>query len=148
VFTKDGYLVVENLVQCGDVAMKRGVKVISISLAFKWKSRLLQEAVDRWNDHGINVVAAAGNDASPHGSRGHPLYPAASDGVIGVTATTEANTRLPSSSVGYWVDVAPPHSSRAGGGRIGGPGAHQPPDSLRAPPLRANHREPRLKHPA
>jgi thermitase len=108
VFTKDGYFLVENLVQCGDVAMKRGVKVISISLAFEWKSRLLQEAVDRWNDHGINVVAAAGNDASPHGSRGHPLYPAASDGVIGVTATTEANMRLPSSSVGHWVDVAAP----------------------------------------
>ena len=108
VFTEDGYLLVENLVQCGDVAMKRGVKVISISLAFKWKSRLLQEAVDRWNDHGINVVAAAGNDASPYGSQGHPLYPAASEGVIGVTATTETNTRLPSSSVGYWVDVAAP----------------------------------------
>jgi thermitase len=108
VFTEDGYFLVENLVQCGDVAMKRGVKVISISLAFKWKSRLLQEAVDRWNDHGINVVAAAGNDALPHGSRGHPLYPAASDGVIGVAATTEANTRLPSSSVGHWVDVAAP----------------------------------------
>jgi thermitase len=108
VFTEDGYFLVENLVQCGDVAMKRGVKVISISLAFKWKSRLLQEAVDRWNDHGINVVAAAGNDALPHGSRHHPIYPAASDGVIGVTATTEANMRLPSSSVGHWVDVAAP----------------------------------------
>ena len=108
VFTKDGYLLVENLIQCGDVAMKRGVKVINISLAFKWKSKLLQEAVDRWNDHGINVVAAAGNDGLPHGSRGHPLYPAASDGVIGVSATTEANTRLPSSSAGYWVDVAAP----------------------------------------
>ena len=108
VFTEDGYFLVENLVQCGDVAMKRGVKVISISLAFKWKSRLLQEAVHRWNDHGINVVAAAGNDASPYGSRGHPLYPAASDSVIGVTATTEANTRLPSSSIGNWVDVAAP----------------------------------------
>ena len=41
-----------------------------------------------------------------------------------------------------------PHSSGAGGGGFGGTGALQPPDSLRAPPLRAHDREPRLKHPA
>jgi len=44
VFTKDDDLLVENVVQCGDVAMRRGVKVISISLSFEEKSRLLQEA--------------------------------------------------------------------------------------------------------
>ena len=108
VFTKDGDLLVQNLVQCGDVAMKRGVKVISISLALKEKSRLLQEAIDRWNNHGINVVAGAANAASPYGYKGKPVYPAASDGVIGVAATTEANTRWPFSSAGYWVDVAAP----------------------------------------
>jgi subtilisin family serine protease len=106
----DGALRVENVVQCGDLAMKRGVKVINISLGFDTKSRLrlLQEAIRRWNAHGINVVAAAGNHASPYGYRGRPIYPAASDGVIGVAATTEAGGRWPFSSAGYWVDVAAP----------------------------------------
>ena len=110
VMSPDGALRVENVVQCGDLAMKRGVKVINISLGFDTKSRLrlLQEAIRRWNAHGINVVAAAGNHASPFGYRGRPIYPAASDGVIGVAATTEAGGRWPFSSAGYWVDVAAP----------------------------------------
>jgi thermitase len=110
VMSPDGALRVENVVQCGDLAMKRGVKVINISLGFDTKSRLrlLQEAIRRWNAHGINVVAAAGNHASPYGYRGRPIYPAASDGVIGVAATTEAGGRWPFSSAGYWVDVAAP----------------------------------------
>jgi len=110
VFTPEGELRVENVVQCGDLAMKRGVKVINISLGFDAHSplRLLQEAVKRWNAHGINVVAAAGNHASPYGYRGYPIYPAASDGVIGVAATTEAGVRWPFSSAGPWVDVAAP----------------------------------------
>ena len=110
VMTPDGELRVENLVQCGDLAMKRGVKVLNISLGFDADNplRLLQEAVKRWNAHGINVVAAAGNHASPYGYRGPPIYPAASDGVIGVAATTEAGGRWPFSSAGRWVDVAAP----------------------------------------
>jgi thermitase len=110
VLAPDGNLRVKNVVQCGDLAMKRGVKVINLSLGFDEDGplRLLQEAVDRWNGHGINVVAAAGNHASPYGYPGHPIYPAAFDGVIGVAATTEANTRWPFSSAGYWVDVAAP----------------------------------------
>ena len=81
VLVPDGNLRVKNVVQCGDLAMKRGVKVINLSLGFDAKSplRLLQEAVRHWNDHGINVVAAAGNHASPHGYPSHPIYPAAFD---------------------------------------------------------------------
>ncbi len=48
------------------------------------------------------------NSASPYGYKGKPIYPAASDGVIGVAATTKANTRWPFSSAGYWVDIAAP----------------------------------------
>ncbi len=110
VFTPGGELRVENVVQCGDLAMKRGVKVINVSLGFDADSphRLLREAVRRWNARGINVVAAAGNYASPHGYRGHPIYPAALDGVIGVAASTEAGGRWAFSSAGPWVDVAAP----------------------------------------
>jgi hypothetical protein len=100
---------VENVVQCGDLAMKRGVKVINVSLGFDEDRplRLLREAVRRWNAHGINVVAAAGNHASPRdGYLGPTSYRAAFDGVIGVAATTEADGRWPFSSAGPWVDVA------------------------------------------
>jgi thermitase len=50
VLAPDGKIRVKNVVQCGDLAMKRGVKVINLSLGFDAKSplRLLQEAVDRW----------------------------------------------------------------------------------------------------
>lgn len=111
VFTPGGGLRAENVVQCGDLAMKRGVKVINISLGFDGDGplRLLREAVRRWKAHGINVVAAAGNHASPpDGYLGGPIYPAAFDGVIGVAATTEAGGRWPFSSAGPWVDVAAP----------------------------------------
>ena len=71
--------------------------------------RLLREAVRRWKAHGINVVAAAGNHASPpDGYLGRPIYPAAFDGVIGVAATTEEGGSWPFSSAGPWVDVAAP----------------------------------------
>ena len=58
VFTPGGELRTENVVQCGDLAMKRGVKVINVSLGFDDDGplRLLREAVGRWNAHGINVV--------------------------------------------------------------------------------------------
>ena len=59
----------------------------------------------------------------------------------------EATSSAESTSAGGRTDDSP-HSSRAGGGGFGGTGAHQPPDSLRAPPLRAHNREPRLKDPA
>jgi thermitase len=110
VFTPNGEVRVENVVQCGDLAMKRGVKVINVSLGFDEDRplRLLREAVRRWNAHGINVVAAAGNHASPHGYPGHPIYPAAFDGVIGVAATNEAGGTWVFSSAGPWVDVAAP----------------------------------------
>jgi subtilisin family serine protease len=109
-FTPGCALRIENVVQCGDLAMKRGVKVIDVSLGFDDDGplRLLREAVSHWNAHGINVVAAAGNHASPHGYPAHPIYPAAFDGVIGVAATTEVGGRWPFSSAGPWVDVAAP----------------------------------------
>ena len=69
----------------------------------------MREAVRRWKAHGINVVAAAGNHASPpDGYLGRPIYPAAFDGVIGVAATTEEGGSWPFSSAGPWVDVAAP----------------------------------------
>lgn len=111
VFAPNGEVRVENVVQCGDLAMKRGVKVINVSLGFDEDRplRLLREAVRRWNAHGINVVAAAGNHASPRdGYLGRTIYPAAFDGVIGVAATTEAGGRWPFSSAGPWVDLAAP----------------------------------------
>lgn len=109
VLTESADLLSENVVECGDIAMKRGVKVISMSLGFLKESRLLRQAVRRWRSHGINVVASAGNYGhSTDRHFGHPVYPAASAGVIGVGATSRDGSRWPASAVGWWVDITAP----------------------------------------
>ncbi|GAI46832.1 unnamed protein product, partial [marine sediment metagenome] len=87
-------------------AANNGADVINLSLSGSSFSSTLQQAVDyAWN-HGVVVVAAAGNDGSSN-----RLYPAYYDNCIAVAAT-DANDNLASwSNYGSWVDVAAPGSA-------------------------------------
>jgi len=87
-------------------AANNGADVINLSLGGSSFSDTLQQAVDyAWN-HGVVVVAAAGNDGSSN-----RLYPAYYDNCIAVAAT-DANDNLASwSNYGSWVDVAAPGSA-------------------------------------
>ena len=84
-------------------ATDNGADVINLSLGGSSPSSTLKQAVDyAWN-HGVVVVAAAGNDGSSSA-----FYPAYYGNCIAVGAT-DASDRLSSwSNRGSWVDVAAP----------------------------------------
>lgn len=77
----------ESLVAALDWLLAEGVSVINMSLAGPG-NRLLEAAIVRLQQLGKTiVVAAVGNN----GPSGEPLYPAAYEGVIGVTAVDRRN---------------------------------------------------------
>jgi thermitase len=80
-----------------------GAKIISMSLGGDQISDVLHDAVIYAYDHGVLLVAAAGNDASSSES-----YPAAYDEVIAVSATTSTDDIASFSNYGDWIDLAAP----------------------------------------
>lgn len=78
----------ELLVRAFDVLLGRGADVVNVSLGGP-ANRLVEAAVNVVRQHGVTVVAAAGNG----GASGRPVYPAAYPGVIAVTAV-DARRRL------------------------------------------------------
>lgn len=84
-------------------AVEQGARVINLSLAGNMPSQALQEAVDHaWSNH-VVVVAAAGNNATTT-----PMYPAACERVVAVSATSTADARAGFSSFGTFVKLAAP----------------------------------------
>jgi type VII secretion-associated serine protease mycosin len=84
-------------------ATDHGADVINMSLGGPYTSATMRQAVDyAWN-HGVVVVAAAGNS-----NTSNPTYPAAYDNVIGVSATTQNDQRASFSNYGNYVSVASP----------------------------------------
>lgn len=79
------------------------VDVINISLGGYGSSTVLEAAVEAALDAGVVVVAPAGNDG-----RGTVMYPAAYDGVIGVSATDAVDGLAYYSNHGPQVDFAAP----------------------------------------
>jgi thermitase len=78
-------------------------KAINLSVGGYTNNRVLEHAVDYAWDHGVVVVAAAGND-----NTSRPSYPAAYRHVISVSATNELNKKAGFSNHGTTVDVAAP----------------------------------------
>src|SRR5215210_1299432 len=77
-------------------------KAINLSLGSRGNSRILEHAVNyAWN-HGVVVVAAAGNE-----NTSKPSYPAAYKNVISVAATNQLNEKATFSNYGK-IDVAAP----------------------------------------
>ncbi len=77
--------------------------VINLSLGGTDLSLIEADLIAEVLAAGSIIVAAAGNSASSQ-----PFYPAAYDGVIGVSAVTINQLRAPYSSFGSFVDVAAP----------------------------------------
>ncbi len=84
-------------------SVKNRAKVINLSLGAEENSRILEHSVDYAWEHGVVIVAAAGNE-----NTGKPSYPAAYEHVISVVATDRSNRRAPFSNYGTTVDVAAP----------------------------------------
>jgi thermitase len=84
-------------------ATDNGAKVINISLEIREPSAYLERAVNYAWSRGALVVAAAGNDADSA-----PVYPAAYENCIAVSAVDSDGCPTPLSNSGSWVDVAAP----------------------------------------
>jgi len=84
-------------------AADNGARIINLSLGGTSSSRTLQNAVNyAWNRN-IILVAAAGNNGNST-----PLYPAACNNVVAVSATDSGDKRPSWSNYGSYVNVAAP----------------------------------------
>ncbi len=86
-----------------DWAIKRGARVINMSFAGPYDP-LLQVALKTAHDKGVVLIAAAGN----MGPQSAPLYPAADENVIAVTAIDDKDKLLPQANQGPHVALASP----------------------------------------
>ncbi len=93
----------ESIVKAIDWLAAHDVSVINLSLAGP-PNEILKGAVARANERGIAIVAAVGNE----GPAARPLYPAAYDGVIGVTAVASDKRVYRLANRGGQVDFAAP----------------------------------------
>lgn len=84
-------------------AVNQSADVLSCSWGGFYSSTVLKEAVQYAYDHGVVMVASAGNEASTV-----RIYPAAYNEVIAVSATDQNDNLAPFSSYGEWIDVAAP----------------------------------------
>jgi parallel beta-helix repeat protein len=84
-------------------AVDQGANIISCSWGSYIKSTLLHEAIKYAYDHGVLVVAAAGNDATDT-----KHYPAAYDEVFAVTATDQNDDPASFTNFGNWVEAGAP----------------------------------------
>jgi hypothetical protein len=93
----------ESIVKGIDWLAQHNVSVINLSLAGP-PNEILKGAVARAQARGVTVVAAVGNE----GPSARPLFPAADEGVSGVTAVTEDKRVYRLAGRGDQVDFAAP----------------------------------------
>jgi hypothetical protein len=86
-----------------DWAIARGARIINMSFAGPYDP-LLQLALKKAHDKGVVLIAAAGN----MGPQSPPLYPAADENVIAVTALDEKDKVMPQANQGPHVALAAP----------------------------------------
>ncbi len=91
------------LVRSLDWLVSQGARVIGLSLSGP-SSVALQTAIAQAQKRGVLLAAAAGNG----GQKGEPVYPAALEGVIGVTALGKSNRVYWRANQGDHVDYALP----------------------------------------
>jgi hypothetical protein len=89
-------------------ATNQNVDAINMSLGGPRSGGILRDAIRYADNHGVLVIASAGNDG---GTR--PRYPAAFPGVVAVGATDSRDRLVWWSQHGDWVDVVAPGSKIA-----------------------------------
>ncbi|HEV7249637.1 MAG TPA: S8 family serine peptidase [Shinella sp.] len=94
---------VYDLVRALDLLIKRDIKVVNLSLTGP-ENQILERAVEAAADRGTILVAAAGND----GPNAKPVYPAAYEDVIAVTAVDKARNPYRRAVRGNHIDIAAP----------------------------------------
>ncbi|MED3646114.1 S8 family peptidase [Halalkalibacterium halodurans] len=90
-----------------DWAISNDMDIINMSLGTNTDSEALQRAVERAHDHGILIIAAAGN--SGEADEQHTIdYPARYDSVVAVGAVDGNNDRASFSSYGEQLEIMAP----------------------------------------
>jgi serine protease len=95
----------------GADAPERRADIINLSLGGPAISNTLEDAIQSALSQGIIVIAAAGNE-----NTSEFFYPAAFEGVVGVSSVTNERERSSFSNFGLYIDVAAPGGSGAGQG--------------------------------
>ena len=106
IFSPQGFGTYADLIAAIIYATGNGAQVINMSLGAVSYSRGEEAAVDYAWQHGVLLVAAAGNN-----SNDAMHYPAAHDHVLAVSSLTASDQRSSFSSYGDFVDLAAPGSS-------------------------------------
>jgi type VII secretion-associated serine protease mycosin len=101
-------------------AAGHGATVIEVSPSFTADTPVLRAAVRAALNHGIPVVAAAGDRHVPDAVTDPPTYPAAYSGVIGVGAVDATFGRWGRSNMGRYVAVTAPGDGVVAATRIAG----------------------------
>lgn len=102
------------LAQALDWMVTQGAEVVNISLVGP-RNALVERAVARARARGVTLVAATGND----GPAAAALYPAAYEGVVGVSAVGARDRILPETGRGPQVDFVAPGADMAAAGPAG-----------------------------
>ncbi len=102
----NNYASYSNIASAITYAADHGARIISISIAGSTASSTLQNAVDyAWNKGSV-IFAAAGNSSSSA-----PVYPAACNNVLAISATEPTDTLASFSNYGSWIDLSAPGDS-------------------------------------
>ena len=118
-FDDSGRATSVGLIQGIQYAIEQGVRVINMSWGTESNSQFLQDAIKFARDNGIVVVASAGNEPTQR-----PVYPAAFDNVIGVSAMNPDGNLWEKSNHGRFVSAAAPGTGQFPIGHKGPPGSY------------------------
>ncbi len=100
-------------------AASEGARVLNLSWGSEINSPFMEDTLRTARQRGLLVVASAGNEPT-----NRPVYPAAYEGVIAVSATLPDGQPWPSSNYGDFVTIGAPGTASFPIGFHGGPGAY------------------------
>ncbi|HXI42732.1 MAG TPA: Ig-like domain-containing protein [Bryobacteraceae bacterium] len=106
VLDSTNYASYSNIASAINYAADHGARIISISIAGPTASSTLQSAVDYAWSKGAVIFAAAGNSGTST-----PVYPAACNNVLAISATEPTDTLASFSDYGTWIDLSAPGDS-------------------------------------
>jgi minor extracellular protease Epr len=111
VLDKNGAGYLSNVIAGIDWSITNKIDVLNLSLGMSTYSATLKSIIDKANNSGMVIVAAAGNSGNFEGTGDNVDYPAKFENAIAVAAVTNRNLRAEFSSTGPAVELAAPGES-------------------------------------